>query len=112
MNKSSQAYERRFTKTFDNQFHKLRDSIRTKRIKQRVDQIVASPYANIDFGAGQYRGKRKDRAGDDRIVFTVCEQCRNEHHEKYNDCSDCNTTPNNMVTFWEIIEGHKYRTRN
>jgi mRNA-degrading endonuclease RelE of RelBE toxin-antitoxin system len=108
MSKSSQIYNKRFTRTFEKQLRKIRDVVRVKRIKEEVDEIVENPYRKIDFGAGRWRGKRKERIGDDRIMFTVCEQCKKEGHKKFNQCLDCANTPTNMVTFWEVIEGHKY----
>jgi mRNA-degrading endonuclease RelE of RelBE toxin-antitoxin system len=70
MSKSSKTYNKLFTKTFEKQLRKIRDAIRVKRIKEKIDEIVEYPYRNIDFGAGRWRGKRKERAGDDRIMFT------------------------------------------
>lgn len=109
MSKSSQGYSKIFTRTFDKQLQKIRDPIRVKRINEKVDEIVENPYRNIDYGVGIYRGKRKERTGDDRIIFTICEQCRREGHRIYNSCENCSETPDSMITFWEIVEGHKYR---
>mgnify|MGYP001036731255 CR=1 FL=1 len=108
MSRPSQTYIKRFLPTFNKQLRKLRDNIRIKRIQKKVDEIVTEPYRNIKFGAGRYRGKREERVGDDRIFFAICEQCRKEGHQIYNLCGDCDTTPNNMITFIEIVEGHKY----
>jgi len=108
MSKSSQTYTKQFLPTFNKLLRKLRDNIRIKRIQKKVDEIVTNPYRNIKFGAGKYRGKREERVGDDRIFFVICEQCRKEGHRIYNQCKDCDSTPDNMITFVEILEGHKY----
>jgi mRNA-degrading endonuclease RelE of RelBE toxin-antitoxin system len=112
MSRSSQTYEKRFTRTFERQLPKLRDKTRIERIQKRVDQIIANPYANIDYGKGEWRGKRKDRVGGDRIIFTICEQCRKEHHQEYNNCIDCNTTPdNNLQSNEKVICSHIFDLR-
>lgn len=108
MSKSFPTYNILFTRTFEKQLNKLRDKIRISRIKQKTQEIAQAPYRNIDFGAGRWRGKRKETVGDDRIFFTICEQCRKEEHKKFNLCSDCETTPDNTIKFVEIVESHKY----
>jgi len=108
MSKSSLVFNPIFSKTFSKQLTKIRDKLRITRIKQKTDEIIIQPYRNIEFGAGAYRGKRKDRIGEDRIIFTVCKQCRIEGHIKYNNCDNCNLIPDETVRFWEIVEGHKY----
>jgi mRNA-degrading endonuclease RelE of RelBE toxin-antitoxin system len=108
MSRSSQAYNIDFTEKFEKQLKKLRDKIRIKRINEKVIEISSAPYRNIDFGVGYWRGKRKERVGDDRIFFAVCEQCRREGHQSYNNCESCHTKPNNTIRFFEIVDSHKY----
>ena len=106
--KSSPIYNKDFTEKFEKQLRKLRDKIRMKRINEKVLEILDSPYRNIDFGVGRWRGKRKERVGDDRIFFAVCEQCRKEKHQIYNNCTNCEAIPDNTIRFFEIVDSHKY----
>jgi mRNA-degrading endonuclease RelE of RelBE toxin-antitoxin system len=111
MSKSSQTYNKDFTETLDKQLRKLRDPIRIKRIKQKVDEIVEDPYRDIRFAAGRWRGKREERVGDDRLIFAVCEQCREQEHERYNHCFNCENIKGNTVRFFETVDSHKYNER-
>ena len=109
MSKSFTNYEWFYTKSFEKQLKKIGDGRRIKRINDTADKIVADPYHNIEFGKGRYRGKREYYAWNgDRLIFTVCEQCRELGHNEISQCANCETTPDNMIMFWEIIEGHKY----
>lgn len=108
MSKSFPTYNKAFTDKFDKQLRKLGDKVRVKRINEKVLEILDFPYRNIDFGAGRWRGKRKERVGDDRIFFAVCEQCRKEKHQVYNNCLNCEKMPDNTIKFFEIVDSHKY----
>lgn len=110
MNKYSLTYNDKYTPLFEKQFKKLqkKSPVRAKRIKDTIQEILRSPYQNIDFGKGLWRGKRKYRVGDDRITFVVCKQCRDLGHEAFNQCNNCDDTPDETVIFVSIIEGHKY----
>lgn len=110
MSESSPIYDDVYTPTFDKQLKKLKKtaSVRFKRVQNAIQTILAAPYQNIDFGKGIYRGKRKWRVGSDRIIFVVCKQCRELEHQIYNQCNDCDSTPDETVIFVTIIEGHKY----
>jgi mRNA-degrading endonuclease RelE of RelBE toxin-antitoxin system len=111
MSKSSPTYQADFTEKFEKQLRKLRDKVRVKRINDKVLEIVAQPYRNIRFGAGRWRGKREERTGDDRLMFAVCGQCREENHRTYNNCFNCENIPDNTVRFFEVVDGHKYNIR-
>jgi hypothetical protein len=87
------------------------NKVRKKRINQKVDEILASPHRNIRFGAGRWRGKREERIGDDRIFFAICEQCRKEKHQIYNNCYNCKNKLGNTIRFFEIVDSHKYNER-
>jgi len=110
MNKSSPIYKDKYTPFFEKQLQKLKKKApaRAKRIEDEIQEILKFPYQNIDFGKGLWRGKRKNRVGDDRITFVVCKQCRELGHQAFNLCSDCNDTPDETVIFVSIIESHKY----
>lgn len=110
MSKSSVLYDAKYSTVFENQIHDLerKDKIRAKRIREEIEEIRADPFRRIDFGKGRYRGKRKRRVGDDRLIFAVCKQCREAGHRAMNGCSMCDELKDETVFFFTIIEGHKY----
>jgi len=104
-------YRSSFARTFEGQLAVIerKDKIRGSRIREKMNEILASPYDNVEFGKGQWRGKRKERTGTDRLIFVVCKQCRElKHLGKYNVCSDCGKTADETVVWVEIIDDHKY----
>jgi mRNA-degrading endonuclease RelE of RelBE toxin-antitoxin system len=111
MSKSSLIYNKDFTEKFEKQLRKLGDKVRVKRINQKVDEILSFPYREIRFGAGRWRGKREERIGDDRLFFAICEQCRKEKHQAYNNCYNCEKIPDNTIRFFEMVDSHKYNER-
>jgi len=110
MSKPSVVYQDSYTPTFEKQLAAIenKDKIRAKRIREAMNEIRADPYHKIDFGKGQYRGKRKYDAGKDRVLFVVCEQCRKDGHTSINQCSDCHETKDETIVWAMIVEGHKY----
>ena len=110
MNKPSPPYEDKYTPLFEKQLKKLKKKshVRARRIEGAIKEILNAPYRDIDFGKGLWRGKRKRQVGGDRITFVVCKQCRELGHEIFNQCGDCNDTPDETVIFASIIESHKY----
>lgn len=110
MGKSSPKYKDVYTPTFQKQLKKLEKKAhqRYRHIQNTIQHILQDPNSNIDFGKGRYRGKRKWRAGDDRIFFVVCKQCRELEHQDFNQCDDCDETPDETIKFVMIIEKHKY----
>ena len=110
MKKSSPTYKDKYAPLFEKQLKKLKKKSpeRAKRIEGKIQEILKFPYQNIDFGKGLWRGKRKERVGDDRITFVVCKQCRKLGHQMFNRCGDCDDTPDETVIFASIIESHKY----
>ena len=87
---------------------KKKSPVRAKRIESAIQEVLNGPYGDMDFGKALWRGKRKKRVGDDRITFVVCKQCRDLGHQGFNQCSDCDDTPDETVIFVSIIESHKY----
>jgi len=97
-----------YTKTFKKQVKKL-DSTFRRQIEERIRDLIADPWHNTQFLRGQYRGKRKLRLNrTDRLVFVICEECRELGHFVYNQCEHCDETPENTIIIAFIIFGHKY----
>jgi len=79
-----------------------------RRIKQAVDEILEMPQRNSKFAQHQWRGKRERRIGDLRIMYSYCKECRQNGHTTYNNCLDCEDTPDDTGTFYDIIESHRF----
>jgi len=92
---------------FDKTLRKLSNEYQ-RRIKQAVDEILETPQRNSKFAEHQWHGKRERRVGDLRLMYSYCKECRQDGHETYNNCPDCDTTPDDTATFYDIIEGHKF----
>lgn len=97
-----------YTKTFEKQINVLHPEFR-RQIEERIRDLVADPWHNTKFLKAQYRGKRKlwlNRS--DRLVFVICEECRELGHIIYNQCDDCDSIPENTLKIGFIIFGHEY----
>ena len=108
MRKFLGSYDPLYAPKFKEQIRGLEKGFRRK-IEERIDDLKADPWHNTKFLKGQYRGKRKlwlNRS--DRLVFVICEECRELGHTIYNQCSDCDTTPENTLVIGFIIFGHRY----
>jgi mRNA-degrading endonuclease RelE of RelBE toxin-antitoxin system len=110
MNNSSVPYEDKYTSQFEKQLAKLKkkDTIRARRVLQKIQDICSSPYSDVRFAAGRYAGKREARVGDDRFLFIVCQQCRHEGHTAINGCTACSTMKDETVIFVMMVDSHKY----
>lgn len=97
-----------YTKTFEKQINGLNPDFRGQ-VEGRINDLIADPWHNTRFLKGQYRGKRKLRLNrTDRLVFVICEECRELNHAIYNQCADCDTIPENTLKIGFLILGHKY----
>lgn len=97
-------YEARFTSVFEKNLSRLEKPVK-KRIQRLVDSIVENPYCNSPFLKGQFRGKRKKRAGQYRVSFAACEECRRLGHTSLNGCADCEDMSNSIIKFFDC--GHR-----
>ena len=97
-----------YTKTFRKQIAGVNPEFRT-RIEDRIQDLIADPWHNTKFLKGQYRGKRKLRLSrSDRLIFVICEECRELGHIIYNQCEDCNSISENTLKIGFLILGHRY----
>jgi mRNA-degrading endonuclease RelE of RelBE toxin-antitoxin system len=98
----------RFLRPFDKVFKNLSHE-NQRRIKNTVDEILDDPKHNSKFGSGQWRGKRERREGHLRIMYSHCEECRQDKHDiKFNMCPNCDTMSDDTATFYAIIDDHKF----
>ena len=108
MRKHLGNYKRFYTVTFNEKLPTLPESL-NKLTKEKIDDILNDPWHNSKPMKGPYKGKRRRWINrEDRLVYVVCEECRENRWMSYNRCSDCDDTPDNLVIFANIILGHEY----
>lgn len=97
-----------YTRKFDEQINGVSKDYR-QMVENKIEDLIADPWHNTRFLKGQYRGKRKLRlTRKDRLVFVICEECRELNHTIYNKCNDCDSTPEDTLVIGFIIFGHRY----
>jgi len=108
MRKYLGSYNPVYTPTFQSQLLGLSPSMK-QRVEEKIEDLIADPWHNTEFLKGQYRGKRKVwLTRSDRLVFVICEECRELGHTVYNLCTDCDVTPENTLVIAYIIFAHRY----
>ena len=108
MTNPSDEFNRYDTETLRDQMESLSPELR-EVVERRIEDILLDPRRYRDFGKGRYRGKKKVRLNrKDRLFFVFCEECRKFGHRSFNQCDDCENTPNNTVKFAFILFDHKY----
>lgn len=57
-----------------------------------LEQLESSPYVNSLRLEGSKKGMRRIHVGNTkwRILFSICEECRERNEEKLNKCFNCN----------------------
>lgn len=101
-------YQPFYTRMARDQINGL-DAKSKARVQERINDLVVDPWHNTEFLKGQYKGKRKIWLNDaDRLVFVICEECRELDHYKFNLCSDCDDTAENTLVIASLIFGHEY----
>ncbi len=97
---------------YNAQYHKkFSDKVGdNQRIKNVIKRILLNPKHNSTFLKGDLlRGKRHIWVGKpDRIIFAICEECKQLNHQKYNKCSDCSGKTSHDIIFFDFIKGHRY----
>ena len=97
-----------YTKYVQRQIRKLEKKGK-QRIEQKIEDLEQDPYHNTPFAKGQWRGKRHIYINrTDRLLFAICEECKKEGHQQFNDCSICEQLPENTFVVFICIFGHKY----
>ena len=102
-------YEPRYSRFFKKQMKKVGSNF-LKRVETKIEDLRQDPYHNAPFGKGQWRGKRYIRISRaDRLFFAICEECRREKHQRFNECLECDVTPDNVFVVFCCISGHDYK---
>ncbi len=88
------------TSKFDRALKRLDNPIAT-RIQEGLTDISTEPYTKSEQLQGPLKGKRKHRVGNLRIVFAICEECRELGHDSINNCVDCDNMPDNALKVFD-----------
>ena len=108
MRKYLGRYKPYFTESFKETLNMLNKK-QNKIVLDKVNDILRDPWHNQKPMKGQYKGKRHRYINrKDRIIYAICEDCRENRWQNYNLCSDCSNTPDELVIFVQIILDHKY----
>jgi mRNA-degrading endonuclease RelE of RelBE toxin-antitoxin system len=109
--KSRLEFQCHKTHEFDKAFRKL-DKLAQATINNTINQTLFSdPYESKRLVDPRLKGKRSIRAGNYRVVFAVCEECRKQHEERLNHCQNCDRNgANNIVVFTCGHRNHIYDT--
>lgn len=96
-------FEVRTTKRFNRKARKFKKNAEAKRkINESVEILKTNPYHNSMSLQGNYKGKRKNRKGDLRIVFAICEECRELGYTDINRCLDCDKHSDQTLMLFDV----------
>lgn len=82
-----------------------RDRGRLREVDKVIRKLMKDPYSNsIPLIDPFFNGFRRARAGMDRIIFQLCEECRADP-TVFNDrgCHDCNEMSDNVLKIWNVV---------
>ncbi len=85
------------TETFREQLDEYQSG-EQPRIEHKLEDLERDPYRKTIKLEAPFLGHRRFRIGDDRVVFTVCEECRKHSHQAHVKCEGCPGKPGNIVT--------------
>ena len=102
-------YEPRYSRFFEKQMKKVGSAF-FKRVETKIGDLRQDPYHNAPFGKGKWRGKRYVYISrKDRLFFAICEECKSEKHQRFNQCLKCDDTPDYVFVVFCCIFGHDYK---
>jgi hypothetical protein len=79
-------------------------------VNSKIQDLKHDPYRNSELMKGPHKGRRKVRINNsDRLVFIICEECRECGFHTIFRCSDCKTTSECTLIFSNILLGHDYK---
>lgn len=103
------VYEIYLTSKFGKSIKKM-DAHTKQRIEKSINDLSNDPYRKSEYLRGKLKGRRKHRMGDLRIVFAICEECRELGHHTINNCIDCDDLPKNGLKIFDIgLRGAIYK---
>lgn len=78
-------------------------------VKESFQAVLADPFADSEPMSGDFKGWRRAKFKRLRIMYVVCHECRENGHQQYNRCQDCDMVPdgNRLVIFTAIRDRDK-----
>ena len=100
------------TDEFNRSFRKLDSSIQ-KIIDKAIREVLFNqPYKSKKLVSPELKSKRSLRAQDYRVVFAICEECRESNYMRLNGCKDCKKHgTNDIIMFTCTHRKHAYKIR-
>ena len=104
---------------FSDDFRKHLDKLTKKnitlkdRILSKIEEMMNNPFRNSEELIGKFKGKRRVYVGKAgyRLIYSICEECREKHYETFNSCLDCQKRNNNSVVFFDVLHRSKVYKR-
>jgi len=93
------------TAEFDRAFRKLDKGVQELLDKTIQDVLFRQPYESKRLVSPENRGKRSLRRGDYRIIFAVCEECREMRLVHMNACENCDAHSTSDIILF--VCGHR-----
>lgn len=88
---------------FEEKFESLAKNVRNATIKKLKKDIQSNPYSPSKNLSGNLKGKRETYIGKEyRLIFSICEECREKGYTKFNPCEDCEEKGDNSIVLWVI----------
>jgi len=96
-----------FTKDFQKHLKKFskRSALLKERVREKMEGLMDDPLRNSEELTGDFKGKRRIYVGKSgfRVIYSVCNECREKNYERFNSCFDCKDRDNNSIVFFDII---------
>ena len=71
-------------------------------ILKAIEKLRTNPYYNSEQLSGK-KGKRKhDLRPNYRLIFAICEECRNLNFIRNNGCSNCEENDDNTLVLFDV----------
>lgn len=105
------VYDAFFTHDFDKHFKKFakRDPILEKRVREKIKEMQNSdPLRNSIELQGDFKGKRRVRIGEHRLIYEACCDCRGKGYEKFNRCVECKSRTDDSIVYFDILHRSSY----
>ena len=100
----------------EKQLRKLQKKAKTRyeKIMERLQELAQDPKGkSIPLEDPYFYGLRRMKAGEDRVKFQICEECRdNDTIRELRQCTDCDDIPENGIKVFDItIRRSSYKIR-
>lgn len=99
------SYDGYFVPDFSKNLEKLtrRNLELKRRIDKKIREMRNDPFRGSIHLVGKGTGKRRVYvAGDYRLIYAVCHECREKGHNSINQCIDCEQKSNNSIIYFDV----------